>query len=1056
MLPNQEIDFPRGKLPSSFEKLNHSKRKRVATAEDQLFPSKYKRKANDGGQVKGKTKRGGFKSKNKSLKAPDDTDEKIRIEPLTLNNLPIGLRVMATVQKMSDYEIFFVIPGGIIIPVPLYNISDAYSSAVESFMSDPSCAPPNKPVSMFSVGQSLPVKIIEIEDTSATDQKKKGQMTRFTGSINPKDIYEDVLPSNIVKFASKIIISASVVSLEDHGYIMDIGMGKKMTAFLPKEDAAKYYLKKRGDMKKIPVGTVLLCAGVSCSSSNVLKLTTNPKSLSSHLVTGDEDILSISSVMPGMRVSIRVMDLNDKGLKIMAANEHLGYVYRDHLNSEWDMARSNYSISDVLMGTVLYVHPLTRIVVCSLRDVPTEALVQKKFGNVKVGQLVKSAKIVHIDDSGCLILKAKNGMKLFASSNQLTDTFIEVEKIPEQFPVGSKHDARIQIISYYDLCVRVTLKPSIVEMESLALEDLSIGSVIKGKVKKLTDDGLVLNLGYKLNGFVRNIHFSDVPAIAHPEKLFQLGKEVSARVLQINSESDPPKINLTCKKSLLAKKLNILDSLDKAVPGFKTIGVVVLSNNSGVLVEFFAGLKGWISRILLKNYDIESSFRVGQLVTVYVLSCDPAQGRISLSLNSPKDPTDADQTLEHPEEAPKGRKRTISEGSEASVAHGKFRTGSIVAATVKGFADKGSVILGLEDESVVIVPNHHLVDKQSLCTDHVQRMFEENQKVKCRVFRIVSGRPVLTMKPSLLDERIVAFKDINKVQLGSSTIGVIDSNFNGGKLVEFLGGLRGVIRKQELKKSATNPDTLLKGCLVSVRIHNVDKNDKKIDLSIVAEDEMADGNTSIIANELMEGFHPKTFKKLKSGSKSDKSVSFVLDTEPKTCLEDLSIIYSGLEDDEEDSEQLLRPEPLKAESPTKRATVNVPDTAPAEKDAATVEEHEKNVESNPNSSSAWLKYMMYLLDKKLVDETRAIGNQALATINYREEEEKFNIWVALINLEHKFGDEETLKAVMDKALQAIDQLKIYSHVAKMYHEAGEIQISEETYQTMVKKFKNVS
>ena len=35
---------------------------------------------------------------------------------------------------------------------------------------------------------------------------------------------------------------------------------------------------------------------------------------------------------------------------------------------------------------------------------------------------------------------------------------------------------------------------------------------------------------------------------------------------------------------------------------------------------------------------------------------------------------------------------------------------------------------------------------------------------------------------------------------------------------------------------------------------------------------------------------------------------------------------------------------------------------------------------------------------------RSIAERALRTIDFREEEEKMNLWIAYVNLEHKYGN----------------------------------------------------
>lgn len=53
-----------------------------------------------------------------------------------------------------------------------------------------------------------------------------------------------------------------------------------------------------------------------------------------------------------------------------------------------------------------------------------------------------------------------------------------------------------------------------------------------------------------------------------------------------------------------------------------------------------------------------------------------------------------------------------------------------------------------------------------------------------------------------------------------------------------------------------------------------------------------------------------------------------------------------------------------------------------------------------------------------IDKARKVLDRALQTINYREEKERLNIWVARLNLEMVYGTPETLMAVFAEAARA--------------------------------------
>lgn len=71
-----------------------------------------------------------------------------------------------------------------------------------------------------------------------------------------------------------------------------------------------------------------------------------------------------------------------------------------------------------------------------------------------------------------------------------------------------------------------------------------------------------------------------------------------------------------------------------------------------------------------------------------------------------------------------------------------------------------------------------------------------------------------------------------------------------------------------------------------------------------------------------------------------------------------------------------------------------------------------------------------------IDGCRAIAKRALKTILFREEDEKRNVWVALINLEHGYGTKQSLTAAVADACAASHPKKIRLRVAAMLEEAA--------------------
>ncbi|XP_077426808.1 protein RRP5 homolog [Vanacampus margaritifer] len=109
--------------------------------------------------------------------------------------------------------------------------------------------------------------------------------------------------------------------------------------------------------------------------------------------------------------------------------------------------------------------------------------------------------------------------------------------------------------------------------------------------------------------------------------------------------------------------------------------------------------------------------------------------------------------------------------------------------------------------------------------------------------------------------------------------------------------------------------------------------------------------------------------------------------------------------------------------------------------------------ASPNSSILWLQYMAHHLQATQIEQARAVAERAIKTISFREEQEKLNVWVALLNLEIMYGTEESLKKVFERALQFCEPMPVYQQLADIYTKSDKIKEAEKLYQSMVKRFR---
>lgn len=117
-----------------------------------------------------------------------------------------------------------------------------------------------------------------------------------------------------------------------------------------------------------------------------------------------------------------------------------------------------------------------------------------------------------------------------------------------------------------------------------------------------------------------------------------------------------------------------------------------------------------------------------------------------------------------------------------------------------------------------------------------------------------------------------------------------------------------------------------------------------------------------------------------------------------------------------------------------------------------VGDYERLLVGNPNSSVLWISYMSFVMQLSELEKAREIAQRALKTISYRDEDEKLNVWLALLNLENTFGTPESTDKTFKDAAQYMDAETIYMKMADIYAASDKNDKAGEVYSKAVKKF----
>ncbi len=230
---------------------------------------------------------------------------------------------------------------------------------------------------------------------------------------------------------------------------------------------------------------------------------------------------------------------------------------------------------------------------------------------------------------GGLSVTIRGGVKAFLPGSQVDLRPIRnLEKLIGQtyeFKVIKFNKKRGNIV----LSRRVLLEKERDAMKAETLQNLEEGMVLTGTIKNLTEYGAFVDLG----GIDGLLHITDMSwgRVNHPSEVFNVGDEVTVKVLKYNPETE--RVSLGMKQT----QEDPWSHAQEAYPlGKRVKGKVMSLTDYGAFVELEPGVEGlihvsemsWTKKIKHPSKMLE----IGEEVECQVLEVDAGAKRISLGL----------------------------------------------------------------------------------------------------------------------------------------------------------------------------------------------------------------------------------------------------------------------------------------------------------------------------------------------------------------------------------------------------------------------------------------
>ncbi|PFH54835.1 hypothetical protein AMATHDRAFT_72594 [Amanita thiersii Skay4041] len=645
----EDVDFPRGGGTTlTPAEVKAFRAEAIQEANEELFHDATLPKRDNKRKCKPGISKSSFHNKG----------EKIRIEHLSYKRLSVGMKILGQIVSVQPLALIVSLPNQLFAHIPITNISPQYTSLLETMdtrqeeteLEDETddgdgtdLVPPQinrcpELSDMFHVGQYVRAAVTAVYppgSNASNLSKSRDELVKASRrvelSLFPEKINAGVQKSDInIGFT----LSVAVKSIEDHGYILDLGI-PDVSGFLSFKDAQQEIFKKRLSLGWLLDVTISKVSG----NRRICEVSAVSSRFSSTCLS---EAINSESILPGSLVQSLITATNPLGLNLQVLGLFDGTVDEFHLHQ--CQTEKVYKVGKKVKARILYNYgtsppkyalALTQhILELGSRTVKgQDNSPPKNFEEAyPIGTVLEAVKVLRVAADWGIIVEVQPGLEGFVHMSHLTDDHITSLGNTGPWKVGSLHRARITGYFAFDGLLQLSLRPSVLNQKFLQIDDLNVGQVVKGTIKKLTDSGLFVSLSGNVDGVVWPNHYADIP-LKHPGKRFKPGVNIKCRVLVV--DSDRKKLSLTAKKTLVDSTLPVLSKMEEVERGVTTHAVVFKVTDSALIIEFYNHLKAVVPAKELSETPVANLaelYTIGKVVKVRIIAVDPEQPRIVASI----------------------------------------------------------------------------------------------------------------------------------------------------------------------------------------------------------------------------------------------------------------------------------------------------------------------------------------------------------------------------------------------------------------------------------------
>lgn len=243
-----------------------------------------------------------------------------------------------------------------------------------------------------------------------------------------------------------------------------------------------------------------------------------------------------------------------------------------------------------------------------------------------VGAIVRG-KVVSMPDYGAFV-ELEDGIEGLVHISEMT--WNKRIKHPSKLVnMGDLVEAKVIGVDVESKRISLSMRELEANPWDLVEERYPVGSIVRGKVRNITDFGLFVGIEEGIDGLVHISDLSWSQRVKHPSEVYQKGDEVEARVLNIDRENERFSLSI---KNLREDPWFSVQA--RYFLGQVVAGKVVSRTDFGVFVEIEEGVEGLVhmsEMVQSGEGDWEETYAMGKAVSVEIRRIDQHDRRISLS-----------------------------------------------------------------------------------------------------------------------------------------------------------------------------------------------------------------------------------------------------------------------------------------------------------------------------------------------------------------------------------------------------------------------------------------